>query len=106
MLKLLSLLIPFIQEIFLDDPEEGDIRSRKFNLRKALPYLIVLTTTALLFFMVDRVITISINYVNLKAEKQELIKTNDEYKKEIQFLNQEKRILREDRDACLKKNQQ
>jgi len=72
MIKQLSLLVRFFQEIIFDMKEEGDFKSRKFNARKFMIFGTVVLSMGLNYLLADRLYDAATKFYAVKKELKEL----------------------------------
>lgn len=102
--RLIMLIVPLLKEIFLYEEEEDvmDPRSKKFDLRKALPILITVACIASLFFSVDRLIRLTMRHIELKNQHQILGEQYEALHKEHETLGHDYLLLRSEYEGCYK----
>lgn len=83
MLKILTIFIYFIKELIFDSKDEYDFKSSKFNTRKFIVFIFIVTSVIANVFISYKVIKIAKHNVELMVNVTEL-------KKQIIALNTEK----------------
>lgn len=71
MFKIVSMLFPFLKELVFDSKEEYDFSSSKFNSRKFLVFVLLITLISSNVFLVTRLYKLASTNVELKEKVME-----------------------------------
>lgn len=72
MFRILSMLVYFFRELIFDSKEEYDFKSRKFNSKKVLAFVLMLLSFSANAFFMNRIYHLAIDNATLRKEVKEL----------------------------------